>query len=262
MTTALAQTPNLDADGLLKVLTGNTKNLNAEQRVSLVQGICEATGLDYRLSPFEFITFQGKEVLYARKNAADQLVRIHGIKLSIVGQETVDGIRVVTCAADAKDGRHTEDVGAVSVKGIVGDALANAMMKAVTKAKRRTVLSICGLSMLDESELETIPGARLAVAEPLEPLSEAAQHRAENRRAAEAPKALPTPPASEPASGSSPTVEALWDVLVSKVGEVGATEAWRRIKADLGITVRNGEMTEAQRIAMGKAVESEQAINF
>jgi hypothetical protein len=158
-TSAIAPSPHLDADGLLKVLTGNTKNLSAEQKVSLVQGICEATGLDYRLSPFEFITFQGKEVLYARKNAADQLVRIHGLKLSITNQETVDGIRVVTCAADAKDGRHTEDVGATSVKGLGGDALANAMMKAVTKAKRRTVLSICGLSMLDESELETIPGA-------------------------------------------------------------------------------------------------------
>jgi len=32
-------------------------------------------------------------------------------------------------------------------------------MKCETKAKRRATLSICGLGMLDESELETIPGA-------------------------------------------------------------------------------------------------------
>lgn len=231
MTTALAQTPNLDADGLLKVLTGNTKNLNAEQRVSLVQGICEATGLDYRLSPFEFITFQGKEVLYARKNAADQLVRIHGIKLSIVGQETVDGIRVVTCAADAKDGRHTEDVGAVSVKGIAGDALANAMMKAVTKAKRRTVLSICGLSMLDESELETIPGAHLA----------AAPAPVEVRRVPEVVK--DPPPASEPAPSPAPepvdairqpspgVYSSLWAKVHEKWPKIGAAKMAWAVKA-------------------------------
>ena len=33
-------------------------------------------------------------------------------------------------------------------------------MKAETKAKRRVTLSICGLGMLDETEVETIPGAR------------------------------------------------------------------------------------------------------
>ena len=32
-------------------------------------------------------------------------------------------------------------------------------MKAETKAKRRATLSICGLGLLDESEVETIPGA-------------------------------------------------------------------------------------------------------
>lgn len=33
-------------------------------------------------------------------------------------------------------------------------------MKAITKAKRRVTLSICGLGMLDESELETIKEKR------------------------------------------------------------------------------------------------------
>jgi hypothetical protein len=42
--------------------------------------------------------------------------------------------------------------------------MANALMKAETKAKRRVTLSICGLGMLDESEVESIPGAAV---EPL-----------------------------------------------------------------------------------------------
>ncbi len=42
-----------------------------------------------------------------------------------------------------------------------GEAGANLMMKAVTKAKRRVTLSICGLGMLDETEVVTIPGAEI-----------------------------------------------------------------------------------------------------
>jgi hypothetical protein len=38
--------------------------------------------------------------------------------------------------------------------------LANALMKAETKAKRRATLSICGLGMLDETEVEDIQGAQ------------------------------------------------------------------------------------------------------
>jgi hypothetical protein len=36
----------------------------------------------------------------------------------------------------------------------------NALMKAVTKAKRRLTLSLVGLGWLDETEVETIPGAK------------------------------------------------------------------------------------------------------
>jgi hypothetical protein len=37
--------------------------------------------------------------------------------------------------------------------------LANALMKAETKSKRRVTLSICGLGFLDETEADSIPGA-------------------------------------------------------------------------------------------------------
>jgi hypothetical protein len=45
----------------------------------------------------------------------------------------------------------------------------NALMKAVTKAKRRVTLSICGLGMLDETEVETIPDVEYVEAEIEEP---------------------------------------------------------------------------------------------
>jgi len=48
----------------------------------------------------------------------------------------------------------SEATGAVDIKGLTGKNLANAFMKAETKAKRRVTLSICGLGFLDESEVE------------------------------------------------------------------------------------------------------------
>ena len=59
-------------------------------------------------------------------------------------------------------------MGVVSIAGLKGEALANAMMKAETKAKRRATLSICGLGWMDEVEaldrqaVEVAPRAALA----------------------------------------------------------------------------------------------------
>jgi hypothetical protein len=48
----------------------------------------------------------------------------------------------------------------VSLANLKGDNLANALMKAETKAKRRVTLSIVWLGWLDETEVETVAGAR------------------------------------------------------------------------------------------------------
>jgi hypothetical protein len=58
-------------------------------------------------------------------------------------------------------GRLDHDFGVVNIAGLKGADLANAMMKALTKAKRRATLSIAGLGWLDETELDTMPRARL-----------------------------------------------------------------------------------------------------
>ena len=56
-----------------------------------------------------------------------------------------------------RTGREDEATGVVNIKGLGGEALANALMKAETKAKRRLTLSIVGLGFLDESEVEGLP---------------------------------------------------------------------------------------------------------
>ncbi|MBK9216944.1 MAG: hypothetical protein IPM59_15390 [Chloracidobacterium sp.] len=73
----------------------------------------------------------------------------------------------MTVTAKDSKGRSDSDIGVVP-KSDMGGNLSNALMKAVTKAKRRVTLSICGLGMLDETEIETIPNAQ-AFSEPEKP---------------------------------------------------------------------------------------------
>jgi hypothetical protein len=49
----------------------------------------------------------------------------------------------------------------VALGTLKGDALANALMKCETKAKRRVTLSLASLGWLDETELDTIPQIRV-----------------------------------------------------------------------------------------------------
>ena len=85
------------------------------------------------------------------------------------------GVYQVTSKASLPDGRCTESIGAVNIAGLKGEAYANAIMKAETKAKRRATLDLLGLGVLDESETESIPNAEpvsLLVAEPQEDIVE------------------------------------------------------------------------------------------
>lgn len=167
MTTAIQTTnDNLDQETMLALVgNGDTSKLSAERKIAYYNARCTAAGLDPRTQPFQFVKLQGGEKLYATKTATDQLAGIHGCRTEIVSQATEQGVRVVTVRVTARDGRQTEEIGAVPVEGLKGEALANAMMKALTKAKRRAVLSVCGLGMLDETEVETIAGARPAPVE-------------------------------------------------------------------------------------------------
>lgn len=156
---SLSQLPDKKAVTLESVLLhGDLSRLSSEQKVSHYLKICEIVGVDPHLKPFEYIKMNGKEVLYATKSCTEQLRNKNKVSLSIVSRETIEGVYVVTANAKMAD-REDASTGAVSIKGLSGEALANAFMKAETKAKRRVTLSICGLSLLDESEVHSVPGA-------------------------------------------------------------------------------------------------------
>ena len=144
------------------VAQGDLSKLTPQQRVDYYLKVCDSLGLNPATRPFEYIVLNGRMVLYARKEASDQLRQSRGVSVMITGREKVEDIYVVTAKATI-DWRTDESIGAVNIGGLKGDALANALMKAETKAKRRVTLSICGLGFSDETEVETIPGAKPVV---------------------------------------------------------------------------------------------------
>lgn len=147
-----------EADRILDVLvTGNLSVLTPPERVDYFSRVCTSLGLNPLTKPFEFITLNGKLVLYATKACTDQLRDIHGVSVTITNQGQLGDLYTVTVTAQDSKGRQDSDMGVVAVGNLKGEALANAMLKAVTKAKRRVTLSICGLGMLDETEIEDIP---------------------------------------------------------------------------------------------------------
>ena len=217
---------SLDAETMQHLVAGgDCSRLSPAQKIAYYTARCEAAGLDPRAQPFAFVKLSGREVLYAQKAASDQLAAKHGVRMTIVSQTTEDGIRVVTVRAEAKDGRVTEEIGALPVKGLSGEALSNAMMKCVTKAKRRAILSLCGLGMLDETEVESIPQAH----------SEPAPVPASNVEAAakvlEAEVVKPPPPVHAP---PPPYVLALWTRAKKELGPEAKGKFETAVLAALG----------------------------
>ena len=151
-----------DMSAIERVLVdGDLTPLTPDQRVAYYNRTCESLGLNPMTSPFAYLRLNNKLVLYAKRDATDQLRKIHGISIRIVGRGKDDEICIITAQASTPDGRVDESTGALHIPAnLKGEGLANALMKCETKAKRRVTLSICGLGMVDESEVSSIKGAR------------------------------------------------------------------------------------------------------
>lgn len=152
----------IDASLIERVLIhGDLRQLTPAQKVSYYNSVCQSVGLNPLTQPFAYLVLNNREVLYAKREATEQLRFIHSVSIDPknFSREVIEGVYVVTASASLPAGRTDVSTGAVSIEGLKGESRANAMMKAETKAKRRVTLSICGLGMLDETEVESIPGA-------------------------------------------------------------------------------------------------------
>lgn len=147
------------------VLNNDLSKLTEPQRVEYYKIVCDRAGLDPMAKPFDLMTLNGRLVMYANKTTTAQLTAIHNLTVTIVSKEVLNGLYVATARAQKPNGASSEDIGAVVIGGLQGEAAANAMMKAITKAKRRAVLSVCGLGMLDETETDTLQAQQIETVE-------------------------------------------------------------------------------------------------
>jgi hypothetical protein len=225
--------PQLSAEIAEKVLAqGKLELLTPGERVQYYMALCESLGLNPATRPFEYIVLSGSLRLYARKDATEQLRRKYGVSITRVTQEIIDGILTVTAYARTATGREDADIGCVALGNLAGEARANAYMKAHTKAKRRVTLSICGLGMLDSTEVETIPGAGVVVDMATGELTDAPQRPPQAPQRPQEPSRVPGRPAPHadvevipgPGPGGPPrplATEAQVKRLYALAGELG-----------------------------------------
>lgn len=138
------------------IMKGDLSKLSESEKMFYYNEVCKSLNLNPLTRPFDYLTLNGKLTLYARKDCTEQLRRNNNISIRVISKEVLEDAFVVTVEASTPDGRVDTDMGATTIKGLSGDNKINAMLKAITKAKRRVTLSISGLGLPDETELETI----------------------------------------------------------------------------------------------------------
>ena len=160
MTNEMTISKQIDAEIMESVLLGgDLSKLTAEQRVNYYRNVCESIGLNPLTKPFDYMILNGKMTLYAKRDATDQLRKINNVSIDDVDIVENDTQFLVKVKGHDSSGRSDVEIGVVKKTDMQGN-LGNVQMKAVTKAKRRLTLSLCGLGWLDETEVETIRDAR------------------------------------------------------------------------------------------------------
>jgi len=150
----------MDESAIEQVLIGgDLSKLTPAQRVQYYKMTCESLGLNPLTKPFDYIMLNNKLTLYAKKDATDQLRSIKDVSIDDIDLQDIGDTFVVKVKGHDKSGRTDVEISVVRKSDMQGN-VANAQMKAVTKAKRRLTLSLCGLGWLDETEIETIPDAQ------------------------------------------------------------------------------------------------------
>jgi hypothetical protein len=150
------------------VVTGDLLQLSEEERKKFYVQVCDAMQINFRTRPlqyFEQVDRGGRRslILYALRDASNQLRALHGIDAEISDERIVGDAVVFTATATNNKGRKDSAVGAMSLKGLSGKDYADAIMAAQTKAKRRVTLDISGCGLLDESEVEGMHGSVVPV---------------------------------------------------------------------------------------------------
>src|SRR6185295_5086978 len=106
------------------VIHGDLSKMNEQQKLQYYMAFCDSLGLNPVTQPFKILKFQGKEILYATKDATEQLRKVHGISITeMTGEVQHDQTYVVTCKVKDKFGKTDMATGVVSIEGLKGENL-------------------------------------------------------------------------------------------------------------------------------------------
>lgn len=225
------------------VQRGDISALTAEERTRYYVSLCESLGLNPTTQPFAILRLNGKEVLYPTRGATDQLAAIHRVNREIVdGPRLIDlaGTKLVycLCRASLPNGRVETATATVPLQDPV-----NVLMRCETKAKRRATLSILGLAMLDETELETIPSHLKSQGTPIEvpgaPALSTSEREPRTEDEAAETSAVTEPVAETPAHPEIPAALLSFNEKVAEIELPGeAVNLWIKFRPELAQLTR------------------------
>jgi hypothetical protein len=140
------------------ILQNDLAGLSPIEKVQHIKNTCNSLGLNPLTKPIQLIKFQGKEIPYMTKDGAEQIRNLHNVSITRLETEVLNGnLYLVKAYASKPNGRQDCSTSAISIEHLKSIDIGNAMKKCETQAKRRVTLSICGLGMLDESEIDDLP---------------------------------------------------------------------------------------------------------
>ena len=138
----------------------DSRALTAGHRAAALAALCRALHLNPLTNPLIYVTLNGKEVLYVTRQATDQIAARLGLhRETVEGPEVRDfaGTKLLYCKVrvtmPGPGGRSETAVATLPPADLV-----NAVMKVETKAKRRATLSMVGLGMMGEDDVEGAGG--------------------------------------------------------------------------------------------------------
>jgi hypothetical protein len=207
------------------IMEGDLGKMSKEQRLLYYKEFCERLGLNPLSKPFGFYEMQkGKITMYALKEATNQLARrdnvsVEILKIDVIKEQNFMEVHVRARSKEWKynsqayEERVTDEIGAIAFSPeLKGDMAANQRMKCITKAKRRAILSHCGLGVIDETEVETLKARVISAEEFIEGVKVEAKTE---------PKPEPKPePKAEASSGQKIDEDAAEAEVVVEAKEV------------------------------------------
>src|SRR6185436_11836046 len=102
------------------MVDGDLSKLSGEDRCRYYFALCRSLRLNPATRPFEYVRFDEKLVLYARKDCAEQLRRVNNISIVDVRTEQDGDLCIVTATARNHKGRTDIDQGIVDTMNLRG----------------------------------------------------------------------------------------------------------------------------------------------